>query len=60
MFVQETGRRWWIITGVRAPIAQLVSRFYHIFSDSFDITADAVKPLARWFAARVDCSFPTA
>jgi hypothetical protein len=37
-----------------------VSRFYHTFSDSFDITADAVDPLARWFAARVDCSFPTA
>jgi hypothetical protein len=60
LFVQDTGRRCWIITGVRDPIAQLVSRFYHTFSDSFDITADAVDPLARWFAAGVDCSFPTA
>jgi len=60
LFVQDTGRRCWIITGVRDPIAQLVSRFYHTFSDSFDIPADAVDPLARWFAAGVDCSFPTA
>lgn len=56
MFFARPGRRCFLITGVRDPMAQLASRFYHTFSDWYRNADTQAEALAKWLPANVDSS----
>ena len=59
LFFVRPGRRCLLITGVRDPMAQMASRFYHTVSDWYQDAAAKSDALAKWFPANVDSSLAT-
>ena len=51
-------RPYLLVTGVRDPVAQIVSRFHHTSNKYWRHAVPSVDELARWFLDNVDLEFP--
>lgn len=54
----RSGRPYLLVTGVRDPVAQILSRFHHTSNKFWPDAAPSVDELARWFLDNVDLNFP--
>jgi hypothetical protein len=54
----RSGRPYLLVTAVRDPVAQIVSRFHHTSNKYWRHAVPPVDELARWFLDNVDLEFP--
>jgi len=54
----RSGRPYLMITGVRDPVAQILSRFHHTSNKYWRRVVPSVDALARWFLDHVHLDFP--